>query len=98
MLGSRGWHGVPVELDQRPWERFFVRVAQDRRCAHLNLLGPSDPQWSDRLVFRDALRSNSELAAAYARLKATLAVAHRTDREAYTRAKAAFITEVLARQ
>jgi len=97
VLGSRGWHWVPVELDQRPWERFFVQVARDRRRAHLHLVDPSEPQWSDRLVFRDALRSNSSLAADYARLKATLAVAHRTDREAYTRAKAAFITEVLAR-
>jgi len=98
VLGSRGWHWVSVELDHRPWERFFVQVAQDRRRAHLHLLGPSVPQWSARLVFRDALRSDPSLAADYAELKTNLAIAHRADREAYTRAKAAFITEVLASQ
>ena len=87
-----------MELDHRPWERFLVQVAKDRRRAHLHLLGPSVPQWSTRLVFRDALRSDPSLAADYAELKTNLAVAHRADREAYTLAKAAFITEVLASQ
>lgn len=96
VLGARGWHAVPVEVDQRPGERFFVQVAHDRRRAHLHLLGADDPQWSARLDFRDALRASSTLAADYATLKNALAIAHRTDREAYTRAKAAFISDALA--
>lgn len=94
-LASRGWHAVPVEFDRRPWERFFVQVAAGRRCAHLHLLNASAVQWAVRLKFRDALRASPSLVADYARLKMTLAIAHRTDRDAYTRAKAAFIAEAL---
>jgi len=96
VLVSRGWHAVPVELDGRPWERFFVQVAQDRRCAHLHLLGVGSSQWFAHLEFRDALRASPSLAAEYGGLKTTLAIAHRNDREAYTRAKAEFITKTLA--
>lgn len=98
VLRLRGWHAVPVELDGRPWERFFVQVAQDHRCAHLHLLGVDSAQWFAHLEFRDALRASPSLATEYGRLKTTLAIAHRSDREAYTRAKAEFITETIAQQ
>jgi len=96
VLAPQGWHLVPPELDQRPWERFFVRVADERRRAHLQLFGVDAPHWYERLAFRDALRADPALVDAYATLKTDLAAQHRDDREAYTRAKDTFVRRVLA--
>ena len=49
------------------------------------------------LTFRDFLRANADAREAYATLKQRLADQHRSDREAYTDAKASFINEVLER-
>ncbi len=49
------------------------------------------------LRFRDHLRRHPQDAARYAALKRELAARHRTDREAYTAAKGAFIQEILRR-
>jgi GrpB-like predicted nucleotidyltransferase (UPF0157 family) len=87
---------VPPELDGREWERFYVKVAGDRRVAHLHLLEPGTPRWAELLRFRDRLRARPELAAEYAELKRTLAREHAGDREAYTRGKTAFVRRVLA--
>lgn len=95
-LAPQGWHLVPPELDRRSWERFFVRVAGDRRCAHLHLLGLDARQWDDALAFRDALRADPGLARVYAALKTDLAARYGDDREAYTGAKAGFVRQVLA--
>lgn len=96
-LSPDGWHLVPPELDQRPWERFFVRVEQDRRRAHLHLMTPDSPRLAETVVFRDALRADPELVGAYAELKIELAARFEYDREAYSRAKAEFVREVLTR-
>jgi len=47
------------------------------------------------LAFRDYLRAHPEEAVAYAELKRRLAAEHRTDREAYTDAKSAYVENVL---
>src|SRR6266540_3821404 len=52
VLAPHDWRFVPPELDARPWERFFVKVAADRRVAHLHLLDPASPRWAERLRFR----------------------------------------------
>lgn len=95
-LSATEWHWVPPELDQRPWRRFFVRVAQDRRVAHLHLLAQDDPRWTEQLAFRDALRADPALRRRYAALKRELAARYRTDREAYTAAKSDFVRTVLS--
>lgn len=96
VLAPHDWRFVPPELDARPWERFFVKVAADRRVAHLHLLDPASPRWAERLRFRDRLRARPELAAEYAELKRGLARDHAGDREAYTKGKTAFVRRVLA--
>ena len=58
---------------------------------HLHVAPAGHPVW-ERLAFRDALRGDPALAAEYAELKARLAARHRNDREAYTEAKADFVT------
>jgi GrpB-like predicted nucleotidyltransferase (UPF0157 family) len=95
-LSTHGWHYVDPDLDQRPWRRFFVRVTDGRRSAHLHVMKPDTPRWSQQLAFRDALRSNASLAADYAALKATLAAEHANDRDAYSAAKSDFIRTVIA--
>ena len=88
---------VPPDLDQRPWRRFFVKVADGRRSAHLHVMSPDSPRWRQQLNFRDALRADPVLTAEYAALKRTLADQYADDREAYTAAKADFIRSVLDR-
>jgi GrpB-like predicted nucleotidyltransferase (UPF0157 family) len=94
-LAPDGWHYVPPELDGRPYERFFVQVAEDHRVAHLHLMPAGSPHRRDVLRFRDILRADPQLAAEYAALKADLAELHHGDREGYTAAKQGFIAGVL---
>jgi GrpB-like predicted nucleotidyltransferase (UPF0157 family) len=96
-LAAAGWQFVPLELDHRPWRRFFVLPDPGgaRRVAHLHLVERSGPRWGDVIAFRDALRRQPALAAAYARRKRDAARAHPNDREAYTEAKSAFVQRVL---
>ncbi|MDQ2851335.1 MAG: GrpB family protein [Actinomycetota bacterium] len=89
------WHFVPVDLDGRPWRRFFVKVIDGHRYAHLHVMRRDSVRWGQQLAFRDALRADSALAARYARLKRDLAARHGDDREAYTDAKHAFVQTVI---
>ncbi|QDH71469.1 GrpB family protein [Marilutibacter alkalisoli] len=79
-------------LSDRKW---FMRWANGRRTHHLHLVVHDGPVWHKRLKFRDALRSDPELAAKYAALKTRLAATHPRDREAYTDAKAEFVGAIV---
>jgi GrpB-like predicted nucleotidyltransferase (UPF0157 family) len=96
-LGPYGWHYVDPDLDQRPWRRFFVKVAGGRRSAHLHVMVRDSPRWYQQIAFRDALRADPTLTADYAALKRVLAIRHSDNREAYSAAKSDFIRKVLAR-
>jgi GrpB-like predicted nucleotidyltransferase (UPF0157 family) len=95
-LAPHDWHYVHPDLDQRPYRRFFVKVVDGCRAAHLHLMTASSPRWRQQLAFRDALRARPELVRAYAQLKHDLAARHPDDREAYTAGKRLFVDEVLA--
>ncbi len=90
------WHYVAPDLDQRPWRRFFVKVSDARRAAHLHVMTRGTARWEEQLAFRDALRADPNLVRAYAALKRRLAGEHTTDREGYTAAKSEFVRAVLA--
>lgn len=79
-------------LTDRKW---FMRWADGHRTHHLHVVVHGSAAWHEHLRFRDALRSQPELAARYALLKAQLAARHAADREAYTDAKAKFVRSVL---
>jgi GrpB-like predicted nucleotidyltransferase (UPF0157 family) len=96
VLAEAGWQLVPPSLDRRPWRRFYVLPEGGRRLAHLHLVERTSPQWWEAIAFRDALRGQPGLAAAYARLKRAAAKAHPDDREGYTAEKARFIQKVLS--
>jgi GrpB-like predicted nucleotidyltransferase (UPF0157 family) len=64
---------------------------------HLYVCAPDWGGHGDQIAFRDYLRSHPATAAAYARLKRTLAARHRNNRAAYANAKADFVAAVLKR-
>jgi GrpB-like predicted nucleotidyltransferase (UPF0157 family) len=81
-----------------PDRRWLMRHASGKRTHHLHLVVFNGEVWFRWLRFRDLLRADPALAAHYEQLKKELAERHRHDREAYTRAKSAFIEEVLGNQ
>jgi GrpB-like predicted nucleotidyltransferase (UPF0157 family) len=96
-LAADDWHYVPPDLDLRPWRRFFIKPdpSGQHRYAHLHLIQVGHPRWAQQIAFRDALRRDGDLARRYADLKRRLTAEHPDDREAYSYAKAEFITEAL---
>lgn len=75
--------------------RWLMRWAEGRRTHHLHLMVYGSKEWDRRLVFRNILRANTELAQRYEKNKRLWAAEFRADREAYTAAKAGFIREAL---
>ncbi|MCA1322317.1 GrpB family protein [Bacillus tianshenii] len=94
-LNSHDWHYVPPELDKRPWRRFFVKVKNDKRIAHLQLMAEREERWDQLIKFRNKLTTNAHLANEYAAIKSHLAQEYKNDRETYTAAKTEFINKVL---
>lgn len=81
-----------ASLDGRRW---LMRWAAGRRTHHLHLMIHDSEEWQRRLAFRDLLRTDAALADRYAQLKRRCAARFRSDREAYTAAKADFVREAL---
>lgn len=61
----------------------------------LHLMVYGSCEWDQRLAFRNILRTNAELAQRYEKNKRLWAAEFKSDREAYTAAKAGFILEAL---
>ncbi len=80
--------------DTPPWYTWCIkRDATGRRTHHLHF-GAVGFKAED-LRFRDILRAQSEIVAAYAQLKLRLSTKHAGDRIAYAAAKTAFIEKTL---
>lgn len=94
-LYSNDWHYVPPELDKQPWRRFFVKVKNNKRVAHLHLLQEGEDRWEKQLIFRNKLRTNPLLVEEYANIKSQLAQEFNKNREGYTEAKTDFINKVI---
>ena len=73
----------------------FVLGPESSRTHHLNLVVEGGPVWREALAFRDRLRADPAVAAAYESLKRDLAARHASDRGAYTAGKAAFVAATL---
>jgi len=85
---SRGPQGVPER-------ELFVRGPEHHRTHHLNLVTADGAFWRDHVIFRDRLRAEPAVRAAYATLKRRLAAAYPDDRGAYTAGKAAFVLYII---
>lgn len=105
MAGADHYVEPLVELGYSYWEegvmphhRLFVKFvdeAQTARTHNLHLVEAGAWYWRERLLFRDYLRDHPEMAREYAWLKRGLASQHRDDREAYTAAKAEFVSTIV---
>ena len=75
---------------------WFCKPSDQERTHHLHLVPFESPLWRERLAFRDRLRADADIRAAYRNLKLELAERFRDDRGAYTEAKSDFIQAILA--
>jgi len=94
-LRSAGYVYYPYKPEVMHW---FCKPSPEIRTHHLHLVPLGSKLWHDQIDFRNALRKNDELREEYQVLKLRLARQHERDREAYTEAKAPFISRVLALQ
>jgi GrpB-like predicted nucleotidyltransferase (UPF0157 family) len=80
-----------------PRRRYYVRDdANGRRVAQIHLYMLPAAAWDEKLAFRDALRADPALAAAYAAEKRRVAELVAWDKGAYSIAKGPFIQAALA--
>ena len=82
-----------ASLTDRKW---FMRFSEGRRTHHLHVAVLGSAVWQERLLFRDVLRSRTNVAASYIALKSELASVYEFDREAYTNGKTNFVRSVLS--
>lgn len=80
-----GEYGIPERL-------YFNKGIP--RTHHVHMFEVGHHQWDRHLLFRDYLRNNPEVLAAYAELKRELAERYRDDRDAYTDAKTEFVRNI----
>jgi GrpB-like predicted nucleotidyltransferase (UPF0157 family) len=78
-----------------PMRRYFVKAADTLPRIHLHCVVLNSALWQDHISFRDALLSDSALAAQYQTLKMELAAKFAHDKAAYTESKAPFIQAVI---
>ena len=96
LLGSLGYeYRGPYGLD--PLRRYYVRDVEGRRFAHIHLYIVPATAWDEKLAFRDALRNDADLAAAYAAEKHRVAELVQWDKAAYSDEKGKFIQQLLTR-
>jgi GrpB-like predicted nucleotidyltransferase (UPF0157 family) len=77
-----------------PDQYVFGKGNPRKYIVHVQVFGSQ--HWQDYLAFRDTLKSNKGLAAAYEKLKLDLAKRFPDDRATYTDHKAVFVAQVLA--
>ncbi len=95
-LAALGYAYRPACEQQIPERRYFVRSRAGELRVHLHAVVQDAPLWRSHLAFRDALREDPALRAAYQTLKRRLASEHADDKARYTAAKAPFVQRVLA--
>lgn len=79
-----------------PRRRYYVREVDGVRVAHVHLYVLPARAWDEKLAFRDTLRGDPALAAAYEAEKWRVAEEVGWDKGAYSVAKGPFVERVLA--
>jgi GrpB-like predicted nucleotidyltransferase (UPF0157 family) len=93
-LASLDYHYFPYRPDVMHW---FCKPSPAHRTHHLHLVPFQSRLWTERIAFRDFLRTSPDARQQYAALKVSLADRYRTDREAYTDAKGQFVRGIVDR-
>jgi GrpB-like predicted nucleotidyltransferase (UPF0157 family) len=96
-LEAAGWEFPDSINKELPARRFGKQAVNGVRANHVHLVVHDAEEWTNLLVFRDALRADPGLAERYEELKRDLAVRFADEREKYTAAKTEFVRGVLAR-
>jgi GrpB-like predicted nucleotidyltransferase (UPF0157 family) len=91
-LARLGYLYAPYRREEMHW---FCKPSPARRTHHLHLAPAGGRRFADELAFRDLLRSDPDIANAYAALKRELAERYGDDHEGYTEAKSDFIRRAL---
>ena len=94
LLTRAGYQYSAYKGDIMHW---FCKPSFEHRTHHLHLVPFESPLWSERLCFRDRLRSSEVLKQEYSSLKRELARRYQNEREAYTDEKWPFIESELSR-
>lgn len=92
-----GWIHAPEPGDEPDRMLSFCFPSIERRTHHLHVVEEQSDAWRGWLAFRDYIRTHDDTAAAYARLKTTLAEEHGQhpqERTVYREGKAGFIRRV----
>lgn len=95
VLEKNGYCYAPYKTSVMHW---FCKPSANHRTHHLHLVPFNSLLWHQRIEFRDALRSDKELAFEYVSLKRNLAAKYEKDRELYTDKKWPFIKRVLEQE
>ena len=95
-LCGAGWLTSAAYNATLPARRWLMRQAGGHRTHHLHLVVAGSPEWLDPIRFRDRLRADPALAAAYVGLKRQSVDRLGHDRDAYTNSKTAFVARALA--
>jgi GrpB-like predicted nucleotidyltransferase (UPF0157 family) len=90
-VATLGYCYFPYQAERRHW---FCKPSDAFRTHHLHLVPLQSAHWTRPIAFRDYLRAHPSVGAEYESLKRTFAREFRSDREAYTAAKAPFIDAV----
>ena len=93
LMESAGFWHRPA--NDREWQLFFVLGEGEWRTAHIHVVRHMSMEWRNYLNFKAYLTEFDKVRNEYAALKTELAERYANDRNAYTDAKAAFISHVL---
>ena len=96
-LANIGYQYLPEYEASIPERRFFRKGPLEARTHHLHMVEMDGEFWVRHLLFRDYLRDHPATARAYEDLKRELAVVYRLNRDGYSEAKTAFVTDIEAR-
>ncbi|MGQ3327660.1 GrpB family protein [Halorubrum sp. FL23] len=94
-LETRGYERRPDEVDGRV---FLAKGPPENRTCYLSIAEVGSAFHDETTAFRDALRTDPELAERYASLKRRLAARYPESRDRYTAEKGAFVRDVLDRR
>ncbi len=94
-----GYAYVPELEAEIPERRYFHKGPSNvpEKHYHLHMVEIHGEFWSVQILFRDYLRTHSDSAREYFKLKKKLAAKYRLNREAYTDAKSSFIKSTIAK-
>jgi GrpB-like predicted nucleotidyltransferase (UPF0157 family) len=98
-LKKIGYEYVPELEVEIPERRYFHKSPSSvlKKHYHLHMVQIHGEFWKVQILFRDYLRTHSDSAQEYFRLKKELAAKYRLNREAYTEAKTSFIRSTISK-